>query len=157
MERVSLRRFCQETQAAEPEPLSALINDNDFHLGFFLLPSSGTNAQNLLFPSRKNLFHVNFTIWCQRSTVWQQILNRNNNVENTQIISTWLSVYTLYVTCHVLLSTQTQNYTRQQPISITPNRLPPSWPQETGHLNTWRDVYTAHTFSLSLMTITEIN
>lgn len=35
MERVSLRRFCQETQAAEPEPLSALINDYDFHLGFF--------------------------------------------------------------------------------------------------------------------------
>lgn len=35
MERVSLRRFCQETQAAEPEPLTALINDYDFHLGFF--------------------------------------------------------------------------------------------------------------------------
>lgn len=43
------------------------------------------------------------------------------------------------------------------PISITLNKLPPSWPPETEHVNTWRDVYITRTFSLSLMTITEIN
>ncbi len=30
------------------------------------------------------------------------------------------------------------------PISITLNKLPPCWPQETEHLNTWRDVYVTH-------------
>lgn len=88
MERVSLWQFCQETQAAEPEPLSALINDYEFHLGFFLLPPSGTNAQHLLCPSRKNPLNLNVTISCQQSTVRQQILNRNNNVENAHMIST---------------------------------------------------------------------
>ena len=154
MERVSLQRFCQETRAAEPEPLSGHINDYDFQLGFFFffchfqVRMHKISCISCL--SRKNTF--NLVPVCSART-----LNHNNNVENTHIVSTCLSVYTLYDTCRVLLSTQTQNYTRQQPISVTPDRLPPGWPQETEHLNTWRDVYTAHTFSLSLMTITEIN
>lgn len=47
--------------------------------------------------------------------------------------------FTLHST---LFSTHRQQITPDNiPIRITLNKLPPSWPQEPEHLNTWRDVY----------------
>lgn len=56
-----------------------------------------------------------------------------------------------------LFSTHRQQITPgNAPISSTPNKLPPRWPLETVHVNTWRDVYISPTFALSLMTTAEI-